>query len=135
MGKGSQESKLKKLAGENITFLKDLKDEKLAFLYSQAQALITPQEEDFGYVFLESLFFNCPVLAFSAGGAREVVVSGETGLFFSQQTVISLIRAIEKIGSLSYNLGKKIKLVKGGILERFSLNSFKKRFFQQINKL
>ena len=135
VGKGSQENRLRKLAGKNIMFLKYVKDEELAFLYSQAQALIVPQEEDFGYIFLESLFFDCPVLAFSAGGAGEVIIDGKTGLFFSQQTITNLVAAIEKISSLSYNLRRKIKLVELGILDRFSLDNFRKRFFKQINKL
>ena len=135
VGKGSEENRLRKLAGENITFLRYVKDEELAFLYSRARALIVPQEEDFGYIFLESLFFNCPVLAFSAGGAKEVVIDGKTGLFFSQQTVTSLVAAIEKISLLSYNLRRKIKLVKLNILDQFSLDNFKRNFLKQINKL
>jgi len=96
VGEGTEEKKLKKIAAKNIAFFKKLTDEELACLYSNASALIMPQEEDFGYVSLEAQFFGCPVLAYRRGGATETVLEGKTGLFFDDQNEASLNQLIDQ---------------------------------------
>ena len=130
VGEGSQENILKAMAGKNIQFFKKLTDEELGYLYSQAQALIMPQEEDFGYVSLESLFFDCPVIAFKKGGATETIVDGKTGLFFSKQSEISLLQALERFNKISYNLKRVIQENKKRNLDRFSKKEFIRNFRQ-----
>jgi len=95
IGEGTEEKKLKKKAGKNITFFKKLTDEELAYFYSHALALIMPQEEDFGYVSLEAQFFGTPVLAYKKGGAIETVIEAKTGLFFKEQNEEDLNRTID----------------------------------------
>ncbi len=102
VGIGPELKKLKKIAGKNIEFLGLVSDEKLANLYSHAQACIFPQEEDFGIVPLESMASGRPVIAFRAGGAAETVVENETGIFFNEQTPESLQAAIEKFSGLDF---------------------------------
>lgn len=104
VGIGSEENKLKKLANNNISFLDKVTDIELAKLYSNAQALIMPQEEDFGYVSLEAQFFGCPVIAYRKGGAIETVIEEKTGLFFNAQTSDNLVAALEQFHTISYNL-------------------------------
>jgi len=105
VGSGTQFSKLKIIAGENIHFIQHATDAELGQLYADAQALIMPQEEDFGYVALEAQFFGCPVIAYERGGAVETVVKGKTGLFFSQQSSQSLGDAVAQFERRKYNLG------------------------------
>jgi glycosyltransferase involved in cell wall biosynthesis len=107
VGEGSEEKKLKKIASKNITFLKKLTDEELAYLYSHASALIMPQEEDFGYISLEAQFFGCPVLAYKKGGAVETVLEGKTGLFFDEQNEKSLNQLIERFKKVKNDLKEK----------------------------
>jgi len=127
VGKGSQKSKLQKLAGKNIQFLENLTDLELASLYTHAQALIMPQEEDFGYAALEAQFFGCPVIAYSKGGACETVEDGVTGVFFHKQEKADLHHAFERFHTLAYNL--KSNLTKeGDIFDKFSKERFKKLF-------
>ena len=64
--------------------------------YAEARALIFPGIEDFGIVPVEAQAAGTPVIAFGKGGALETVRDGETGLFFSEQTVESLCHAIEE---------------------------------------
>jgi len=64
VGEGAEENYLKKISEKNINFLSKLSDQELGVLYSKAEALIMPQEEDFGYVSLEAQFFGCPVIFF-----------------------------------------------------------------------
>ena len=128
VGIGSELNKLKKNAGKNIEFLGLVSDEKLAKLYSNAQACIFPQEEDFGIVPLESMASGRPVIAYRAGGAEETVVENKTGIFFDEQNPESLQTAIRKFHNLNFksedcrDQAKKfdIELFKNNILEKLN---------------
>jgi len=132
VGKGTEENKLKQIAGKNIQFVKDLSDEELSCLYSQAQALIMPQEEDFGYVALEAQFFGCPVIAYNKGGATETVIDGETGLFFNKQSVDSLTDALERFDKISYNLRENTVKFGWKNTEKFNKDRFIENFQRTI---
>ena len=129
VGEGSEEKKLKELAKSNIVFLSKITDAELGGLYENAQALIMPQEEDFGYVALEAQFFNRPIISYKKGGALETIVNNKTGIFFDKQTVASLSRAIERFKKIKYNLGRKVAENAVQNLKRFDkkifINSFK----------
>ena len=73
--------------------------EDMRAAYAGARALLFPGMEDFGIVPVEAQAAGTPVIAYGVGGARETVVSGETGLFFAEQTVDSLCAAIEEFES------------------------------------
>jgi len=128
VGEGSQEDRLKQLAGKNITFLSKLSDVELGSLYSNAQALVMPQEEDFGYGSLEAQFFGCPLIAYKKGGAVETVVEGKTGIFFLPQTESGLRRAIERFDKIKYNLRNRTTKFGTRNIERFDIKMFEKRF-------
>ncbi len=130
VGEGSQEKKLRKIANKNIQFYCKLTDEELGYLYSQAQALIMPQEEDFGYVSLEAQLFSCPVIAYKKGGATETIIDEKTGLFFSKQSERSLLSALERFDKISYNLKREIQNNNQQNLNRFSKKEFIRNFRQ-----
>ena len=127
VGKGSQKSRLQKMAGKNILFLENLTDLELVNLYNHAQALIMPQEEDFGYGALEAQFFGCPVIAYSRGGACETVKDGVTGVFFHEQEYAALTDAIARFHTLAYNLKSNLAK-KNDIFDKFAKERFKKLF-------
>jgi glycosyltransferase involved in cell wall biosynthesis len=133
IGEGTEEKKLKNMAGKKIIFLSKLSDDELGIFYSNAQALIIPQEEDFGYVSIEAQFFGCPVIAYKKGGATETIRDGKTGIFFANQNERSLRKAIERFNKIKYNLKKSV--LKFGLknMERFDKKIFEKRFVESIN--
>lgn len=133
IGKGTQEGKLKRMAGENIRFINSVTDEELAGYYKNAEALIMPQEEDFGYVALEAQFFGCPVIAYKKGGSTETIIENKTGIFFDGQSKNSLIKAIERFKPIAYNLKQSVKDTSPGHLKKFEKNNFKKKFLEKIN--
>lgn len=96
VGTGVASKKLQKMANKNIEFLGYVSDEKLIQLYHQAKALIFPQAEDFGIIPLEAMASGCPVIAYKKGGALETISEGKSGIFFEEQTIESLKKAIEK---------------------------------------
>lgn len=96
IGEGPEGKKLKKISNKNIEFLGEISGEKLKNYYQNCLALIFPQEEDFGIVPLEAMACGKPIIAYRGGGALESIQDGETGIFFNEQTVDSLIGAINR---------------------------------------
>lgn len=98
VGDGPERKKLQhrayKLKAKNISFAGLISDNGLPSYYQNAQALLFPQEEDFGIVPLEAMACGVPVIAYRAGGALETVVENETGIFFDTQTPRALTEAI-----------------------------------------
>lgn len=103
-GDGVDLKRLKKIANgaDNIEFIGRVNQEELAKLYSNSLAYINPQEEDFGITAVEAMASGRPVIAFKKGGALETVIDGQTGLFFNEQKVPSLKKAILKFSNYSW---------------------------------
>lgn len=127
IGIGSEDKKLKKMAKPNIKFLGELSDEKLAYYYKYARALIFPQEEDFGLVAIEAQSFGTPVIAFKKGGALDTVIEDKTGIFFDKQEKNSLVEAVKKFTSKKFDKNVIIENTK-----RFSQKRFKEEFLKVI---
>lgn len=128
VGQGSEVFKLKQLAKKNILFLKKLTDQELGCLYKQAEALIIPQEEDFGYTSLEAQFFGCPVIAYKKGGSTETIMENKTGIFFEEQIPDSLLNTLKKFHTMSYSLKNKTRELGIKNVERFTKEKFIDRF-------
>ncbi|MEK7526451.1 MAG: glycosyltransferase [Patescibacteria group bacterium] len=104
VGGGSEEKKLKKIAGANIIFLNIINnDQSLAWFYKNCKALIFPQDEDFGLTAVECQVFGKPVIAYKSGGALDTVLSGKTGIFFNEQSEESLIKAISSFHKTKFS--------------------------------
>lgn len=95
-GEGPELDYLQKIAGPNIEFLGRVDDKTRKELYARAQAFIFPQEEDFGITAIEAMASGTPVIAYGRGGALETVIPGKTGLLFAEQTVDSLVDALNR---------------------------------------
>lgn len=130
VGVGNLEKKLKAKAGPNVEFLGNLTDQELVDYYRECEALIFPGVEDFGLVMAEAHKFGKPVIAFAAGGALDIVVEGKTGYFFKDQTKESLITALNKFGSYTFDSRLITKHA-----EKFGFENFKKQFTTVVNKL
>jgi len=102
-GKGSEEKKLRAIAGPTVKFDGWVSDEKLSAYYDKAKALIFPGKEDFGIVPVESMASGCPVIAFGEGGVLDSVEDGKTGVFFFEQTEQALEDAIRKFETMTFD--------------------------------
>lgn len=132
VGEGTQRNYLRSISDDNIHFFSKLTDLELGFLYSKAEALLMPQEEDFGYVSLEAQFFGCPVIAFGKGGAVETVIEDKTGILFNNQSVGDLRQAVERFEKIKYNLKLNMPKLVPSNLKRFSKMDFIKNFLNCI---
>lgn len=102
-GRGSEEARLKAMAGPTVEFLGFVPDAELPSLYAGASALFFPQMEDAGIVPMEAQACGTPVIAFGQGGVTDVIMDGRTGVLTDAQTVESFERAVTKFSSLSFD--------------------------------
>ena len=129
-GVGPEMDRLKKIAKSNIDFLGDITESKKAELYSQCLGFIHPQEEDFGITAVEAMASGRPVIAYSAGGVRETVISGITGEFLQDQTWENLANTIIHFKPEKYN-SEEIK----NHAKKFSKTRFKQEIRDFINNI
>jgi len=101
-GTGSELERLKSMAGPTVEFLGHLPPEELKPYYRTAYATLVPGEEDFGLVPVESMACGTPVIALAKGGPLETVVDGETGVFFREQSVESLMTVLASFDHKKY---------------------------------
>jgi len=130
IGVGSEMKRLKAMAKANIEFLGELTDEELVKYYQNCQAVIFPQEEDFGLVPLEAQACGRPVIAYRAGGVLESVVEGRTGEFFYPQTAEALVAKLQSFKVENYKPEDCRKQA-----EKFRKETFKRRLRQKVESL
>jgi len=94
VGEGSESKYLQNIAKENIEFLGYLDDGKKIEILNKAKALIFPGEEDFGLTPIEAMACGVAVIAFKKGGVTESVIPDETGVFFEDDNIESLNKAV-----------------------------------------
>ena len=101
-GIGRDAARLEKLARPNVQFLGRVPDADLPDLMARCKAFIFPGREDFGITPVEAEASGRPVIAFGAGGALDTVIDGETGVLFEEQTVDSMMAAIQRFNTLKF---------------------------------
>jgi glycosyltransferase involved in cell wall biosynthesis len=128
VGSGTERRALERLAGSSIEFLGSVSNVRLRELYRSAGMLIFPGREDFGIVPVEAQACGLPVVAFGEGGARETVRDGETGVFFTEQSVPSLLDAIARRGEQTFET-----TALRANAERFGAPRFRDEFFALVS--
>lgn len=103
IGRGPEMKRLKKLAGPNIEFLGRVEDAELKKHYLDCEAVVFPQEEDFGIVAMEALSSGKPLIAFRGGDIPEHMEDWKMGVFFEEQTSQAIIEAVKKFQTLSFD--------------------------------
>lgn len=103
MGSGTEETRLRKLAGPTVEFTGRVTDTERAKLFGEAAALVHSQDEDFGITMVEALASGTPVVAFDRGGASEILRDGQTGILFKEQTEDSLTHALNRLEETSFD--------------------------------
>jgi glycosyltransferase involved in cell wall biosynthesis len=122
-GVGPDAGALQRRAGPTVEFLGRLSDEQVAIEMARCRAMIFPGEEDFGITPVECMASGRPVVAYGAGGALETIVDGETGIFFADQTVESVIDALKAASHLRVDPVAVVKHAR-----QFDISLFQDRF-------
>lgn len=97
VGDGPEAGALRATYGGSAEFLGRLGDAELASVYARARAFAMPAVEEFGIVAVEAHAAGRPVLAAGAGGALEIVVEGETGVFVPPRDVEATAAAMREV--------------------------------------
>ncbi len=103
VGSGCENKHLRDIAGPNIEFTDYLTQRELIKTYQNCQALVFPQEEDWGITSIEAQACGRPIIAYAKGGALEHVIEGKTGHFFKQQTSEAIIQAVKEFCKMSFD--------------------------------
>lgn len=129
-GKGEQLEYLKKIAPPNVTFTGSLTFPQVKQYLANAKALIFPGVEDFGIIPVEAMASGTPVIAFKKGGVLDSILDNQTGIFFQEQTVPSLISAIDKFEAGDHAI--TLTSLKNQSA-KFSVDQFVGKFTQVVN--
>lgn len=117
---GPDTERLKSLAGPTVKFVGRISDDELVRLAQSSKGFLFPNEEDFGISAVEALAAGTPVIAYKKGGALDIVQDGETGVFFEEQTVESLVEAIKRFETMEFlpaTLHRKAKRFDKGLFD------------------
>lgn len=100
VGEGQQSSRLRALAGPNVTFTGYLPRREYVKIIAEARAMVFAGCEDFGIALAEAQACGTPLIAFGRGGATDIVqqlgaAERPTGVLFGRQTVAALKDAID----------------------------------------
>ena len=125
IGDGSDWARIEAMAGQNIRLLGKQPDAVVTDYMQRCKGFIFPAEEDFGITPVEAQAAGAPVIAFGRGGATETVIHGKTGVLFPEQTVESLVQAIQSFEMGMYEL--KLEILRQQA-EQFSIANFQTQF-------
>jgi glycosyltransferase involved in cell wall biosynthesis len=103
IGDGPEWKRVASVAGANVELLGYQSDAVLREHLQKAKGFVFAAVEDFGILPIEAMGCGTPVIGFGQGAIRETVVEGETGLFFHEQTPMSLVDAVNKFEQLKFD--------------------------------
>ncbi|MDX9856805.1 MAG: glycosyltransferase family 4 protein [candidate division Zixibacteria bacterium] len=125
IGDGPDMAKIAAKAGPNVRILGYQPFEVLRDYMQRARAFVFAATEDFGIIPVEAQACGTPVIAFGRGGATETVVHGQTGVFFEEQTVASLVDAVREFDRLG--IAFEPAIIRNHALQ-FSVERFQREF-------
>lgn len=101
-GSGSDEARLRSLAGPTVSFVGRVPDAAVPMLYRRSRALLMPQYEDAGIVPMEAQACGLPVIAYGKGGVLDAVVDGLSGILVQQQSVDAFADGIRRFETMRW---------------------------------
>ena len=118
---------LKSISKSNIEWICTWDLYVINTLHSKAKAFLFPPEEDFGLAPIAAQATGTPVIAYAKWWALETVIAEKTGIFFSEQTIDSLNKAIVDFEKMSFDY----TLIRTHA-EKFSLSKFESQMVDFI---
>ena len=130
IGDGPERSKLERRAGRNIRFKGSLPQAEVIKAMQRCKAFVFAAEEDFGIVMAEAQACGTPVIALGKGGALEIVENNVTGALFNEESVDSLLEALNRVETISF----EPNLVRASAL-RFTRERFRDEFSTVLRRI
>jgi glycosyltransferase involved in cell wall biosynthesis len=131
VGTGREEKYLRSVAGPTIEFRGYVSDQDLPGIYANCKGFLFAANEDFGIAPVEAQSYGRPVIAYGHGGSLETVRVNDpdgrpdTGVFFPEQTVESVIDAIRRFEKIEGQFDPKLIQLHA---RQFDTDTFKATF-------
>lgn len=129
VGQGPDLGRLQALYGDVAEFLGRVSDLDLAALYPRARALIVPNVEEFGIAAVEAQAAGRPVVAPDAGGTKETVADGETGVLLQTASADEIADAISATDFSRFDPERAMRQA-----EKYSVATFQTRFRATVER-
>jgi glycosyltransferase involved in cell wall biosynthesis len=130
IGDGPERPKLQRRAARNIRFVGSLPQAKVIEAMQRCKAFVFAGEEDFGIVMAEAQACGTPVVALGRGGATEIVEDNFTGILFEEESVDSLLAAVDRFEKTFFDSN----LIRASAF-RFTRQRFSEKFSSLVNKI
>ena len=127
VGDGPDLRELRARYGESHDFLGRVADDRLEDLVPRALALLVPGVEEFGIAAVECQAAGRPVVGIDAGGLRETVIQGETGLLVPEDDPDAMTAALADTDFTRFDSARIRRNA-----ERFSREEFQRRLASEI---
>jgi len=128
-GDGPEMARVREAAGgaANIEIKGRVPQDELVRLLQTARAFVFAAEEDFGIAMVEAQACGTPLITYGRGGAADIVLDGQTGVLFPEQSADSIIAAVTRFESLA--IAPEDCRANA---ERFSRTAFRARFLELL---
>jgi glycosyltransferase involved in cell wall biosynthesis len=130
VGDGPQREELASRYAGRAAFLGRLPDTELERVLVEARGMIVPNVEEFGIAAVEAQAAGIPVVASDAGGTRETVVDGETGILVPAGDEDAFAEALRHGEFERFSTGRLASNA-----ARFSVASFRRRLLATVERL
>jgi glycosyltransferase involved in cell wall biosynthesis len=141
IGKGPEKNNLMKLANKlkiqnNINFLGKVPHEQLAKYYINSSAIVIPSIwiENCPMVALEAIGYSKPIIASNAGGLKDLVDDGSTGLLFNINDPTDLASKLNYFFS-DTKLQNKLKNNQRKLSNNFTAENHYKKIIEVYSKV
>ena len=131
IGDGPDFDKIKAIAKDNIKLMGYQPFTVLKEKMQHAKAFVFAAEEDFGITPVEAQACGTPVIAYGKGGALETVVENESGIFFTEQSVESIVNAVERFGKIETIKAQKCRTN----AEKLGIGRFETELLSYVNNV
>ena len=125
--KNKLQKKLESISKDNIIWKINISREETIKLFQKAKAFLFPPEEDFWIVQIEAMACWTPVIAYAKWWSLESIISWKTWIFFKEQTIDSLNKAISNFEKMKFDY-KYIR----AYAEKFDKKIFKEEILEFV---
>lgn len=130
VGSGPDRGRLTAMAPPNVTFLSEIPDSQLRWLYRSAAALFAVGLEDFGLTPIEAASFGLPTLARPFGGYLDTVVDGVNGYLLTGLDPVDLAAAVRRLRAEPLD-----EAPIRASADRFSQEEFSRRMLRVVDRV
>jgi lipopolysaccharide/colanic/teichoic acid biosynthesis glycosyltransferase/glycosyltransferase involved in cell wall biosynthesis len=130
IGTGPDLERLSAAYGDTAEFLGRIPDRDLEEVVGRARAFVLPGVEEFGIAAVEAQAAGRPVLAADAGGVRETVIAGETGVLVPRDDIDAFAEAMRTVDFDGFEPGR----IRANA-QRFSTASFQRALLAEVERV